>query len=121
MYQMRPTILVRMVIGYLGIFIPMVAVSAYAFLQLSLFHKVTDGILQIDNHMRDLGQKLSDSILAQTRYERKYVITKDEELYNQFMLVGRDVSKRIDEAISMADSAHKRENLIRIKNYYERS
>ncbi len=119
-YQMRPTILVRMVIGYLAIFIPVVAVSAYAFSQLSLFHKVTDGILQIDNQMRDLGQKLSDSILAQTRYERKYVITKDKELYDQFMLSERDVSKRIDEAISIADTAHKRDKLIRIKNYYER-
>jgi hypothetical protein len=30
---MRPTILVRMVIGYLAIFIPVVAVSIYAFSQ----------------------------------------------------------------------------------------
>ncbi len=117
---MRLTIIVRMVIGYLAIFIPVVAVSAYAFSQLSLFHKVTDGILQIDNHMRELGQELGDSILAQTRYERKYVITKDKELYNQFMLAERDVSKRIDEAISMADTAHKEENLTRIKNDDER-
>jgi two-component system sensor histidine kinase GlrK len=116
---MRPTILVRMVIGYLAIFIPVVAVSAYAFSQLSLFHKVTDDILQIDNRMRDLGQELGDSILAQTRYERKYVITKDKELYIQFTLAERDISKRLDEAISLADSPQKRENLIRIKNYYE--
>ena len=120
MYQMRPTILARMVIGYLAIFIPVVAVSAYAFSQLSLFHKVTDSILLVDNRMSDLGQKLGDSILAQTRFERKYVITKDKELYNQFMLAGRDVGKYIDEAVSMADTEHKRENLIRIKNYYER-
>ena len=117
---MRPTIFVRMVIGYLAIFIPVVAVSAYAFSELALFRSVTGGILQIDNRMRDLEQKLADSILAQTRYERKYVITRDKELHNQFRLAERDVSKRIDEAISIADTAHKREMLIRIKNYYER-
>src|SRR5512143_1834039 len=105
---MRPTILVRMVIGYLAIFVPVVAVSAYAFSQLSLFHTVTGGILQIDNRMRDLEQKLGDSILAQTRYEKKYIITKDKELHNQFMLAERDVSKRLNEAISIADTAHKR-------------
>ena len=119
-HQMRPTILVRMVIGYLAIFIPVVAVSAYAFSQLALFRKVTGSILQIDNRMRDLDQKLADSILAQTRYERKYIITRDKELHSQFMLAERDVSKRIDEAISIADTAHKRESFIRIKDYYER-
>jgi len=118
--QMRPTIFVRMVIGYLAIFIPVVAVSAYAFSQLALFRRITGDILQIDNRMRDLEQKLVDSILAQTRYEKKYIITKDEELHNQFMLAETEVSKRIDEAISIADTGHKREVLIRIKDYYER-
>jgi two-component system sensor histidine kinase GlrK len=70
--------------------------------------------------MRDHEQKLTDSLLAQVRYERKYIITKDEELHHQFMLAEREVSNRIDEAISIADTAHKTEVLIRIKDYYER-
>jgi len=119
-YRVRPTIFARMVIGYLAIFIPVVAVSAYAFSQLALFHRVTGGILQIDNRMRDLQQKLADSILAQTRYEKKYILTRDKELHHQFMLAERDVSKRMNEAISIADTSRKREALIRIKGYYER-
>lgn len=117
---MRPTILTRMVIGYLAIFIPMAAVSAYTVSQLALFHRVTSGILHIDNRMRDLEEKLSDSILALTRYEKKYIITKDKELYKQFMLTERDVTERLDEATSIADTLHKRETLNRIKNYYQR-
>jgi two-component system sensor histidine kinase GlrK len=109
-----------MVIGYLAIFIPVAAVSVYAIWQLALFHKVTSDILQIDNRMRGYQQKLSDSLLPQIRYERKYIITKDKELHNQFMLAEREVSKHIDEAMSVADTAHKRDVLIRIKNYYER-
>ncbi len=117
---MKPTIFVRMVIGYLAIFIPVVAVSTYAFSQLALFRKVTGGVLQIDNRMKDLGQKLTDAILAQTRYEKKYILTKDKELYNQFMLAESEVNKRIDEGISIADTARKKEILIRIKDYYKR-
>ncbi len=116
---MRPTIFVRMVIGYLAIFIPVLAVSAYGFSQLALFHRVTGDILQVDNHMRDLQQKLSDSVLMQIRNERKYIITKDKELHSQFILAEREVSKRINEAILVADTAHKREVLTRIKNYHE--
>ena len=117
---MRSTILVRMVIGYLAIFIPVAAVSAYAISQLSLFRKVTDGILQVDNRMKDLQQKLVDSVLTQARYEKKYILTKDKELYSQYMLADGEVSKLIDEALSVADTARKREALIRIKGCHER-
>jgi two-component system sensor histidine kinase GlrK len=116
---MRTTILARMVIGYLAIFIPVAAVSVYAIWQLALFHRVTSDILQIDNRMRDYQQKLSDSLLAQVRYERKYIFTKDKDLYNQFMLAGQEVSKHIDGAMSIADTGHKRDVLIRIKGYYK--
>jgi two-component system sensor histidine kinase GlrK len=109
-----------MVIGYLAIFIPVVAVSAYAIWQLALFHRATGDILQIDNRMRDLQQKLADSLLAQARYEKKYIFTKDMELHSQFVLAEREVSKRIDEAMSIADTALKREALVRTKDYYER-
>ncbi len=116
---MRPTIFARIVIGYLAIFIPVVAVSAYAIMHLALFHRVTSDILQIDNRMRSYQQKLSDSILAQIRYERKYIITKDKDLHNQFMLAEREVIKLIDEAMSIADAGHERDVLIRIKGYCE--
>src|SRR5659263_71277 len=117
---MRPTIFVRIVIGYLAIFIPMAGVSAYAISQLGLFHSVTGDILQIDNSMRSYQQKLSDSFLAQIRHERKYMITKDKELHNQFILAEREVSKRIDEAMPIADTPHKIEVLNRIKYYHGR-
>ncbi len=117
---MRPTIFVRMVIGYLAIFIPVMAVCAYVYSQLPVFREATGGILQLDNRMKDLEQKLADSILAQTRYEKKYILTKDKELHKQFMLAEKDVSKRTEEAISIADTARRKETLIRIKHYYER-
>jgi two-component system, NtrC family, sensor histidine kinase GlrK len=108
-----------MVIGYFAIFIPVAAVSVHAILQLTLFHRVTGDILQIDNHMRNLQQKLSDSILMQIRNERKYIITKDKELHSQFILAEREVSRRIHEAILVADTPHKREVLTRIKKYHD--
>jgi len=116
---MKTTIFARIMIGYLAIFIPMAAVSAYAFSQLALFRGVTNDILQVDNRMRDLVQKIADSVLAQTRYERKYIITNDKEFINQFELVEEDVNARVEEAISIADNAHKKETFIRIRNSYE--
>jgi two-component system sensor histidine kinase GlrK len=109
-----------MVIGYLAIFIPMMAVSAYAISQLTLFQRVTGHILQIDNRMRDYEKKLTDSLLTQIRYERKYFITKDKELHDQFLIVESDFTNHMDEAIFGADTANKLEVLIRIKSCHER-
>ncbi len=108
-----------MVIGYLAIFIPVAAVSVYAIWQLAIFHRVTSEILQIDNRMTGYQQRLSDSILAQVRYERKYVITKDKDLHNQVIHAEKEVNKSIDEVISIADTAQKRDVLTRIKSNYE--
>ena len=108
-----------MVIGYLAIFVPVIAVNAYAISQLNLFNRLTGYILEIDNRMRDFEKKLTDSLLSQMRYERKYIITKDKELLNQFILSGKEFSQYINEAASVADTAHKQEALVRIKDYYE--
>jgi len=108
-----------MVVGYLTIFIPMTAVSAYAVYQLALFHRVTDDILQIDNRMRDYEKKLTDTLLTQIRYERKYFVTRDKELRNQFLIVESDFLKQMDEAVSIADTAGKLEVLGRIQNAYD--
>jgi len=116
---MKMTIFTRIIIGYLAIFIPVAAVSAYAFSQLSLFKEATNDILQIDERLRDLAQKLADSILTQTRYERKYIITKDEELVNQFMRNEEDLNMRFDEAISISGDKRRREILIRIRQSYD--
>jgi two-component system sensor histidine kinase GlrK len=107
-----------MVIGYLAVFIPVAALSLYAFSHLTLFRSATDEILRIDHRIRDLGEILSDSVLAQTRYEKKYVITRDKELHDRFVLLEKEVSTWIDEGISIADTPRKKEALIRIKDYY---
>ena len=116
---MRLTIFSRLVIGYLAIFIPAAAFGAYAISQLAIFRGVTNDIVRVDNRMIGLAQKIADSFLAQTRYERKYIITKDEDLLNQFRLTEEDVNKQIKEAMPIADTAQKKELLTKIKNNYE--
>ena len=119
MNRTGPTILTRIMIGYLAIFIPLAAMSAYAFSQLARSRSSSDAILKADNHMKDLVQKIADSMLAQVRFERKYIITKDPELIHQFTLAEEDVRSRIGEATSIADNVQKREVLQRIGNDYE--
>ncbi len=116
---MRLTLFSRLILGYFAIFILVVAVGAYAIVQLRRFNDVTRSVLQIDNRIIDYEKKLTDALLSQIRYERKFIITQDNALYDQFLLFKRDFDGYLEEAISIAESQSS--GLLRIaKEYHQR-
>lgn len=106
--------------GYLTIFILVMIVSVYAILKLHQLNTGTRHILRIDNRILDYEEKLTDSILSQLRYEKKYIITKDIVLYDHFLLAKEDFNKFLSEVLSIADTSEKRQSLSRVKAYDER-
>ena len=61
---MRLTIFSRLILGYLLIFILVLAISVYAILQLQQFETVTRSIQELDNKMLESEKRLSDSLLS---------------------------------------------------------
>ncbi len=114
----RLRIFARLIIAYLVILIPIIAVSGYAIFQLEQFGNVTGSILNIDNRIMDYEKKISDSLLSQIRYERKYIISKDDSLYAQFLSAKADFMKYLDEALKLSDTPQKSDLLKRIKDYH---
>ena len=117
---MRVTIFTRLMMGYLVIFVLVMAVSVYAILRLYQFNEGTRHILRVDNRILDDERKLTDSILSQIRYEKKYIITKDNVLYDQFLSAEGEFNKYLAEGISMADTSPKKDSLNKAKAHYER-
>ncbi len=118
--MMRLTIFSRLMIGYLTIFILVTVVSVSAILKLHQLNKGTRQILRIDTPILDYGEKLTDSMLSQLRFEKKYIITKDNLLYDQFLSAKEDFNKLLSKVLSIADTAEKRVLLNKVKSYYER-
>lgn len=116
---MRVTIFSRLILGYLLIFILVSAISGYAIFQLRQFEAVTRSIQELDNQMLEAEKRLSDSLLSQMRYERKYMILRDRVLYDQYLLASDDFRKYMNQALPLAATVPQREILIRIKAYYE--
>jgi two-component system, NtrC family, sensor histidine kinase GlrK len=96
-----------MVLGYLAIFFLVMAVGLYAVYQLRRIQEITRSVLERDRRILDLGEKLSDALLSQVRYERKFFITKDKALYDQFLLFQKDFERLLDQAAPIADSRGK--------------
>jgi two-component system sensor histidine kinase GlrK len=108
---MNWTIFSRMVFGYTLIAFFVLAMSGYAIFELKQLENLTYSVLQTDNRVTDLEKKMTDSILSQMRYEQKFVITKDQALYRQFLLARDDFQSYAKEALSAAETSAQKELL----------
>ena len=116
---MRLTIFSRLMIGYFIVFSLVSAGSLYAILKLHQLNLGTRHILDTDIRILDYEKILEDSILSQLRYEKKFVITKDTALYNQFLSKKAEFDKYLTEALFAADTPPKRNSLEKMKASYE--
>ena len=113
------TLFSRLFLGYLGIFILIIAVSVYAVIELRRFNSITRSVLDSDNPVLDYQQKLKDSLLSEIRYERRFIITRDDALYDQFLLFKSDFDLYLEEAMALAD-ARASGFLIQVKDHHQR-
>lgn len=117
---MKLTIFPRLMIVYFTIFFLVMLVSVYAIFKLHQLNKGTRHILRVENRILDYDEKLTDSILSQLRYAKKYLITKDIVLYNQFLSVKENFNKFLADVTLIADTPEKKDSLIKIGAYYKR-
>ena len=97
---MKITIFSRLAIGYIIILSMVVFSSIYELNQLGKVNEVTRSVLEIDNRILDLQKKLTDSLLSQMRYEKKYIVLEDDSLHDRFLLATADFKKDLQSALS---------------------
>ncbi len=93
--------------------------SAYAIVQIGQINKMTQSVLTVNNRTSDSAERLSDILFSQVRYERKYLISKDEVFYNQFLRLKADFDRSLGEMMSIADSAQTKDMLKTIQGSYK--
>jgi len=108
----------RLVIGFLVVFALVSGVSLYALQNLQQFDRITRSILENEIRVGGYEKKLSDSLLSEIRYERKYAIAKEEALYREFQKFAGDFQSDLDKALAVAD-AGAAEILAEIKRQHE--
>ena len=114
--MIKLSILFRLFISYIVILAMIVIVISYSISQIDNFENLISSFSK--NNIKDYKQKLSDSLLAQMRYERKYIISKDKTRYNQFLSAKNDFSKYLKEFAAVISPTEKNK-LDKIKTYYE--
>jgi len=117
---MKLTIFSRLVIGYLAIFILAMAVIIYAIAQLRQLENITHSILSVDIGVLTYDQKLTDILLSLIRYEKKFIVDNDVELYDQFLLKKDDFEHNFKQVMMIADVPETKELLNSVEKYFQR-
>jgi two-component system sensor histidine kinase GlrK len=87
----------RLTAGYLAVLFLLGGSNVYAILKLVQFNTQILNSYNEDILLLDAGKKLIDSIFSQRRFEQKFVLTKDQVLYNQFLAVSEDFERTLAE------------------------
>ncbi|MBI2996970.1 MAG: HAMP domain-containing protein [Deltaproteobacteria bacterium] len=116
---MSLTLFSRLALSYLAIAVLLLGVSLYSVLQLDHWNRVVRSIVASEVRLRDYEKKLAGAFLSQIRYERKFLITRDSALYDQFLLFKSDFEQYLEEVEALADSGAGG-SLRRLREHYTR-
>jgi len=116
---MKLTIFSRVLIGYLILIILVMAMGVYTFYQMGQINEVTQSILTINNQMLDYSEKLLDLIYSQVRYEKKFIISKDDIFYNEFLRLRNDFDRTLEGIKPPEDFSQARLSLKNIREFYQ--
>ena len=118
--KMKFTIFSRLIFGYLLVISLVLGVSIYMIIRLVQVESITHSILGVDHQMEGLEKKLTDSLLSQMRYEKKYMVTQDEALFKQFLLARDDFYRDTEAVLKIADPASSSDLLDSLKAHHQR-
>jgi two-component system, NtrC family, sensor histidine kinase GlrK len=116
---MRFTIFYRLAFGYLTIILIMGIMDAYTLVKCHRLNTEVSHILDVDERILELKQKLSTSLIAQSGYERKYFVTGDPAFHDRSLAHGKDFNDYLTQTLSLADTAQKKAALASAKSQYE--
>ncbi len=102
---MRLSLFSRLSIGYLVLFFIVTVASSYAIVQLGYFGALTQSILNVDNRTLDYQKLLGDLLLAQSRSEQQFAVTKDESWLSQFIHQKMDFEAQVGAALALDNPA----------------
>ncbi len=103
----RNGVLSRCAAGYLAVFLLLGASNVYAVLKLHHLGSTTIPGLKADIRVLECQKMLIDEMLSEMRYERKYLLTLDARLYDEFREANVAFHKYMAEGHAAAHTRHK--------------
>lgn len=101
---MKLSIFARLIISYLVLFSALAGISVYFIYHLDRFNQVTRSIILNDTSILEYSNQLSDVLLSEFRDDRKFIVLKDEKLYENYLKSGEEFNQLLDDALTKTNS-----------------
>ncbi|MBU1738408.1 MAG: HAMP domain-containing histidine kinase [Proteobacteria bacterium] len=112
---MRFSIFTRLATSYLLLFSMFAGVSLFFISHLNRFNQLMESIIHDDTVIMEISDKLSDLLLAESRYDRKFVVLKDVKLYENYLQAKTDFTTLLKKAQVETFSITSKESLNEIE------
>jgi len=116
--KVKLSILFRLFLGYFFLLILATGMSVYAIVQLGRVTDVTRSIILVDNALMSHIKDLTDTLLSETRYEKKYLIEQDSALYESFLKSQGEFKQYLNEARLLNISNEARDVLDNVADFH---
>ena len=118
MRNTRLSIFTRLIIGYLAIILLIICLGVYAVLSLNYVNQSMDYIISVDGATVRLTTELTDTLLTQLGFEKKYFVLRDQDFYENFWKSEDSVLKAVKKLEEIADTSQKRNLVKEAKDSY---
>lgn len=110
----------RLIIGFTALFAVTTSVSVYSMVKLNQFNKASTYMLELGDRLIEHKERLSDALLSELSYEKKYAISKDPAFREGLVSAGKDFTKHLAGASAIADTLGSKEILENISKQHSR-
>lgn len=115
---MQLTIFKRLTIGYLTIMLIVVFLGVYVTFKLSLLDRITRAVVSVESTGIRLTESLVEALFSQRSFEKKYLVSKDEDFFSQFWKVQEQFSKDLEQLNTVMDTAEKEDLIGQVRNLH---
>ncbi len=116
---MNLSIFMRLILGFGGIVAIVVSLGTYVSLKLGQLNSLTESIALHDSTIIKISEDISNAILSQRSFEKKYLISGDEDFLKKFQEITQVVANKLDELDKTIQSSEYRERLAKVRDAYE--
>ena len=116
---MQFTIFTRLTFGFLAIMGAVIFLGTYVTLKLNQLNDLTHAIASVDSASIRLTENVSDALLSQVSFEKKYLVSKDDDYCQQFEQLNEYLEKNIEKLWPLMDTSEKKELLADANSLYD--
>ncbi|MGD8662348.1 MAG: MCP four helix bundle domain-containing protein, partial [Desulfobacterales bacterium] len=115
---MKLTILKRLIFGYATIMLLIVFLGGYVSLQQNKLNRFVREIASVDGITIDLTERLSNNLFSQVRFEKKYLISQDQDFYQQFWDILKQLTQDMERLESLLTTEEDKKVFSEVKQFY---